>query len=306
MSHAAEVPETYGLTGDDAVTTIRRVRWPRLLQSAFGRLRSADGFSHARALAFALALLLVEGLIALLGLAVALGSSGFSRTVTDVLETAVPGPAGQLLTSAARQAQEAGSSHQYTALVIGLIASLITGTTALGQFERACNRIYGVEHDRPSLQKYGRGAALACTVGVIASLGVTILVLGRPFAETIEDSWAGGLWVVLRWPIAVILLVLATTALLRWSPNRHQPGYTWLVYGAGLSVLLTVAASIALSLFFRWSTTFGDTYGPLAGMVGLLLWCYSVAAAGLFGIAITAQLESERVTTSSTGQPAHV
>lgn len=306
MSHAAKVPETYVLTGDDAVTTMRRVRWPRLLKEAFGRLRSADGFSHARASAFALALLMVEGLIALLGLAVALGSTGFSRTVTDVLQTAVPGPAGQLLTSAARQAQEAGSSHQYTALVIGLVASLITGTTALGQFERACNRIYGVEQDRPSLQKYGRAAVLAGTVGVVASLGVTVLVLGRPITETIEDSWAGGIWAVARWPIAVVLLVLATTALLRWSPNRHQPGYTWLLYGAGLSVLMIVAASVALSLFFRWSTTFGDTYGPLAGMIGLLFWCYAVAAAGLFGIAITAQLESERVTTGSVGQPARV
>lgn len=119
MSHAERVPETYQLTGDDAVTTIKRVRWQHLLAAAFGRLRVADGFSHARASAFALALLLVEGPIALLGLAVALGSSGFSRTVTDVLEAAVPGPAGQLLTSAARQAQEAGSSHRDTAVVIG-------------------------------------------------------------------------------------------------------------------------------------------------------------------------------------------
>lgn len=306
MSRAEAVPETYELTGDDAVSTIGRVRWQHLLAEAFHRLRAADGFSHARASAFALALLLVEALIALLGLAVALGSSGFSRTVVDVLQAAVPGPAGQLLTSAARQAQEAGSSHQYTALVIGLVASLITGTTAFGQFERSCNRIYGVEQDRPSTTKYARAFLLAVTVGVVASLGVTMLVLGRPIADAIDGSWAGALWLVLRWPIAVILLILATTAMLRWSPNRRQPGYTWLVYGAAVSVLLTVAASVALALFFRWSTTFGDTYGPLAGMIGLLLWCYAVATAGLYGIAITAQLEAERVSGAPVAEPARV
>jgi len=306
MSRAEAVPETYELTGDDVVSTIGRVRWQHLLAEAFQRLRVADGFSHARASAFALALLLVEALIALLGLAVALGSSGFSRTVTDVLQAAVPGPAGQLLTSAARQAQEAGSSDQYTALIIGLVASLITGTTAFGQFERSCNRIYGVEQDRESAKKYTRAFLLTVTVGVVASLGVTMLVLGRPIAEAIEDSWAGDVWLVVRWPLAVVLLVLATTAMLRWSPNRRQPGYTWLVYGAGVSVLLTVAASVALALFFRWSTTFGDTYGPLAGMIGLLLWCYAVAAAGLFGIAITAQLEYERVSGTPAADPAYV
>lgn len=306
MSEAQRVPETYQLTGDDAVSTLRRVRWQHLLTEAFQRLRVSDGFSHARASAFTLALLLVEALIALLGLAVALGSSGLGRAVVDVLEAAVPGPAGQLLTSAASQAQEAGSAHQYTALVIGLVASLITGTTAFGQFERSCNRIYGVEQDRPSAKKYARAFLLAVTVGVVASVGVTMLVLGRPIAEAIQDSWAGDVWLVVRWPLAVALLVLATTAILRWSPNRRQPGYTWLVYGAGVSVLLTVAASVALALFFRWSTTFGDTYGPLAGMIGLLLWCYAVAAAGLYGIAITAQLEYERVADSPTADRAHV
>ncbi|MCZ3386054.1 MAG: YihY/virulence factor BrkB family protein [Actinomycetia bacterium] len=302
MSQAQKVPETYQLTGDDVVSTIQRVRWQHLLKDSLKRLRVADGFSHARASAFALALLLVEALIAVLGLAVAMGSSGFSKTVTDVLQTAVPGPAGQLLTSAARQAQEAGSANQYTALLIGLAASLITGTTALGQFERSCNRIYGVEDDRPSARKYGRAALLAVSVGVIASIGVTMLVLGRPIAVAFDGSWAGDVWVVARWPLAVALLILSTTAMLRWSPNRRQPGYTWLIYGAAVSVLLTVGASIVLALFFRWSPTFGDTYGPLAGMIGLLLWCYAIAVAGLFGIAITAQLEQERVAGSSAGE----
>lgn len=294
MSRAEPVPETYDLTGDDAMSTLKRTHWQRLLARSFDRLRSADGFSHARALAFTIALLLVEGLIALLGLAVAVGSRGFSKTIVEVLQAAVPGPAGQLLTSAARQAQDAGSSHQYTALLFGLLASLITGTTAMGQFERSCNRIYGVDDDRPSVRKYSRAAVLAVTVGVVSAVAVAMLVWGRPISNVIEDSWAGGLWMVVRWPLAVALLIIAGTCLLRWSPNRRQPGYTWLVFGASISALLTLVASGALALFFRWSTTFGDTYGPLAGLIGLLLWCYALAGAGLYGIAITAQLESER------------
>ena len=62
MSEAQRVPETYQLTGDDAVSTLRRVRWQHLLTEAFQRLRVSDGFSHARASAFTLALLLVEAL----------------------------------------------------------------------------------------------------------------------------------------------------------------------------------------------------------------------------------------------------
>ena len=293
-------PELYvaesgeSLTGREARETVRQVHWKPLLRRSFDRLRAADGFSHARASAFAFALLLVEGTIAVLGFAVAFGSSGFSRTVIDVAHSAVPGPAGQLLTSAARQAQETGSSHQFTALIVGLVASLITGTTAMGQFERSCNRIYGVAEDRPSLAKYTRAFALAVTVGVVSALALMLMVLGRPIANSVDSPAVSLVWLWVRWPVAVVILVAAVTVALKFSPRRRQPALSWLFYGAVVSVALMVIASIALAVFFMVSTTFGDTYGPLAGMIGLLLWCLALSASGLFGIAITAQLESER------------
>ena len=308
MGHVVEVPETYSLTGDDARSTLGDAHWQTVLRQAFGRLRAADGFSHARALAFALTLLMIEGIVIVVGLAVATGSSTFARTVVDVIEGSVPGPAGQVLTSAVRQAQDTGASHQYSALIIGLVAVLVTGATAMGQVERSCNRIYGIDQDRPSVQKYSRAVALALTAGLIGALGTTMLVLGRPVAHAIEGSWAGTLWDLARFPLAVLLLVLGTTALLKWSPRRRQPGYSWLLYGAAISVMLTVAASLVLALFFRWSTTFGDTYGPLAGMIGLLLWCLSLAASSLYGVAITAELElfrSRRGVIKDTPAPAH-
>jgi uncharacterized BrkB/YihY/UPF0761 family membrane protein len=51
---------------------------------------------------------------------------------------------------------------------------------------------------------------------------------------------------------------------------------------------------VALGVFFSISSTFGQTYGPLAGIVGLLLWTYASSAAVLFGVAVAAQLEAIR------------
>ena len=42
------------------------------------------------------------------------------------------------------------------------------------------------------------------------------------------------------------------------------------------------------------STSFGDTYGPLAGIVALLLWALLSSVAVLFGAAVAAQLEAVR------------
>ena len=53
MSTAQRVPETWELTGDDAIEdAAQHAARRQLVRDAFQRLRLADGFSHARSLAF--------------------------------------------------------------------------------------------------------------------------------------------------------------------------------------------------------------------------------------------------------------
>ena len=61
MSTATRVPETWELTGDDARKTLLATGRRRLVVDAFARLRYADGFSHARSLAFVMSLVFVQG-----------------------------------------------------------------------------------------------------------------------------------------------------------------------------------------------------------------------------------------------------
>ena len=132
----------------------------RSSRDAFVRLRVSDGFSHARSMAYVTALVFVQAIIALIGLAVALGNASFSRVVVRLLQAVVPGPGGTLLTEAVAQAHRAGVAHRYSGLVFGLVGTLITGSTLFGQLERGLNRIYGVEQDRPTLREI-RPRALA-------------------------------------------------------------------------------------------------------------------------------------------------
>ena len=121
----------------------------RLVADAYTRLRYADGFSHARSLAFAMSLVFVQGLIALVGFAAAFGNLEVSRVIVDTIQNAMPGLAGELLTDAVQQAREVGAHNRFLPLTLGLIGTIVTATTALGQVERAANRIYGIERDRP-------------------------------------------------------------------------------------------------------------------------------------------------------------
>jgi YihY family inner membrane protein len=294
MSTANAIPETWDLTGDDARQTLKRTGRLALLRDAFKRLRSGDGFSHARSIAFLLTLLFIEGVIALVGLASVLGSGGLSDGIVRGLQTAVPGPAGRILTDAVAQAHRVTNGSRYVALWGAVAAAIVTGTTLLGQFERGMNRIYGIEQDRPTLRKYGNAFLLLCSAGVLGGLGFLCLAFGTVVATAFHnDAWAT-VWNVARWPAGLLLITAATVLILRRAPNRHQPDWSWLSMGAALAVALWVVVTAALGLFFSVSSTFGRTYGPLAGIVALLLWTYASSAAVLFGVAVAAQLEAIR------------
>ena len=299
MSAAALVPETWELSGDEARETLKRTGRRRLVRDAFVRFRASDGFSHARSLAFVTSLLLVQGVILIVGVAAALGDTDLSASIVRAITEAVPGPAGKALTNAVFHAYRTGASGQYVVLVVIGVTSLITGTTLMGQIERALNRLYGIEQDRPTIKKYGRAFLLALTAGLLATAAFAMFALGHGIGAGIGEDTVTQIWDIVRWPIALVLMASAIALLFRWAPGRHQPAWSWLAFGSTVSVLLWSLVTLGLGLFFQSSTTFSRTYGPLAGMIAILLWALLSSIAVLFGAALAAQLEAVRSGASS-------
>jgi YihY family inner membrane protein len=298
MSTATFVPSTVGLEGDDALATLRTTGRRQLALDAFDRFRAADGFSHSRALAFQIALTIVPALITVVGLATALDQDTFTRVVREVLEDLAPGAAGDLLTEALRQGSTgARRENGEVALTVGGIATLLAGTTAFGQLERGANRIYGVERDRPPLRKYAVAAGLFLTAGVATVLAAVVLVAGSTLADA--AGW-GPAFDVLRWPIALVLVIVALALLFEVTPRRRQPEPSWLAVGSGLAAVLWLAFTGLLALLVGATENFGDTYGPLAGTIAVLLWTLFSALAVLLGLAFAAQLEAVRAGVTAT------
>jgi YihY family inner membrane protein len=304
MSSVEPVPETREMSGDDlsaddAYLALKRYgRWP-LVRDAFVRFRYGDGFSHARAFAFQLCLAVVPFLIALSGLASRLGADNGGKVVADTILAITPGASEPLV----RQLIE-DSSHTRDAgtlaLVLGLLTGLIALTTTMAQIERGANRIYGVERDRPAVAKYTRAAILMLVAGLPALFGFLLLVAGRPFGDAAEKhwGWAGHLrvtWDFVRWPVSLLLTVVAVGLLFRNSPRRRQPALSWLLFGATVSTVLWWLATVLLSAYVRFSGAFGATYGALTAIMALLLWANLTGIALFIGVAFAAQLEAKRV-----------
>jgi uncharacterized BrkB/YihY/UPF0761 family membrane protein len=99
---------------------------------------------------------------------------------------------------------------------------------------------------------------------------------------------------IARWPAGTALLVLAIAVLLDHAPRRRQPAVSWLALGAAIAVLLTLLATGGLAGYVHVSSSFGSTYGPLAGIVALLVWSLLSAISFFYGVAVCAQLEALR------------
>jgi YihY family inner membrane protein len=296
MSTATSVPETYELEGDDALRTLRTTGWGRLARDSFVRFRAADGTSHSRSLAFQVMLTLLPFVIAVVGLATAMNVDQLRQLLTQTVDRLAPGPAGQIFTQAIGQGARSASRGGLFALLLGAVAALASATVAMGQIERGANRLYGVEQDRPTADKYWNGFKLACTAGVLTVAAFLLIVAGTDVAKAVGLSGVvQGLWTLLRWPLSIGFVVVAFALLFRAAPRRHQPSWSWLAVGSGVSVLLWFVFTGALALYLDASSpSFGRTYGPLTGIIAILIWTFLTSLAIYLGLAFAAQLEAVR------------
>lgn len=298
------------LSAEDAWHLARHVGLRALLRDAFARFRYGDGFSHARAFALQLALATVPLVIAGAGLASAVGAESAAQVVARTVVAVSPGGGDQLLADVVARGSSPspggeddddprGEDIGELTVALGLGTAFLVMTSAVAQLERGTNRIYGTERDRPALRKYARAAVLTLTAGCALGVGLVLIIAGGPFGTAIEEVYRWGdvaetVWDVLRWPVGLVSLLVAVTVLFRHSPRRHQPSLSWLALGAGVTVLLWLAASGLVALYVALSGDFSETYGPLAGIMALLLWATVTGVALLFGLAVAAQLEGVR------------
>jgi YihY family inner membrane protein len=304
MSTASHVPETSRfkqeeLSADDARATITHTGTGRLVSDSFKRMRYGDGFTATRAVAFQFVLSLIPLLIAFVGLASMIKAEKFAQALRETILSLTPGGKSDAFKQVLTRGLAQGGAGGRIALGIGLLAALVSLTTAMGQIERGANRIYGIQRDHPSQEKYGRAARLVVTGGIPAMLGFVVIVGGGAFIDALQSAYGWGsttatILQVLRWPVGILLGLAAVTAIFKWAPRRNQPGFSWLAFGAAVALVLWLVFSLLLAFYISHSSSFGTVYGPLTGMIALLLWSQLTSLALFLGVAFAAQLEAVR------------
>ena len=121
-----------------------------------------------------------------------------------------------------------------------------------------------------------------------------MVVAGGALADAVDRVYGrdGDLVRVTHYPVGVLLMLGALVLLFQRAPRRPQPTLSWLVMGAGAALVLWLVFSLLLSVYLHRSSAFGTVYGPLTGVIALLLWSQLTSVALLLGVAVSAQLEA--------------
>lgn len=283
------------LTLEDAWRTLRRHGGVTLVKESFVRFRYGDGFSHSRALGLQIALAAVPLVIAFVGLSRTLDTS-LGQVLRQTILWLAPGGTGGLFRDTLTRPSLVGEDRDELALSLGLLGAILALTTAMGQVERGANRIYGVRRDRPALHKYGRALLMTVIAGIPAMVGAMLVLAVGAFGDAVEAAYGldDDTVVAVGLPAGVVLILGSLTLMMKVSPRRRQPGVSWLAVGALIAMCLWLLFTLLFASYLRVSNDFSVVYGPLTGIMALLLWGQFTAMSVLFGLAFAAQLEAVR------------
>lgn len=217
------------------------------------------------------------------------------------LYSVLPSPVAEFLGGEMQRLAENATTTLTFTLVWTLALSLWTANGAIKVLFYGLNIAYH-EVERRNFVKYNL-ICMAFTVTGLASVLLTAgLVVGVPLVLGLfglSDEWAR--LAPLRWPILGAVYVAALTVIYAFGPCRTRARWRWLTPGALFAALL----SLALSLVFSWYLqTFVRTasYGPLAAMMGFLLWTWLSVQIILMGAELNAEVEHQTAIDTTTGE----
>lgn len=199
-------------------------------------------------------------------------------------------PLGALVDSAIVRV---GGGAASLGVAVTTVLALWSGSNAVGSLIRAFNRAYGVAENRPFVQRTRLKLVLTLLGTISVNLAFALVVFGHRIGSGIAD-WLGlgarfeRAWALLRWPTAVLSMVLLLAVLYYVGPNVEL-SFRWISPGSALATALWLGAVTLFSLYLRFSNP-GSAYGAFASIVVLLFFLYVTGIIFLLGAKVNAEI----------------
>ena len=185
------------------------------------------------------------------------------------------------------------------ALAFHLLIILWTVQRSASGIITALNIVHDIEEKRGRLRR--EGAALAIAAGSLLFLFLALfLIAALPLIAPAIDETLAGTLTVARWPLLAALFLLYLTAVYRIAPARRTR-FSWISIGAGVALLLWLAASALFSLYVSTIGGFDPYYGSATGAVVLMSWLFISSWVVMVGAEVNQQMLESREGTEKEG-----
>jgi membrane protein len=285
----AEEPTDIGLSGWKAVALRTREQF-----------KSDNVTILAAGVAFYLLLALAPAMAAVLAVYGMVSDPADVASQLDSFSGALPTDMRDLLDQQLHTAAAASSSKLGLGLVIGIVAAVFAASKGARSMVQAVNIAYDEEETRGFVAL--RVLALAITLGFMVVIVVALLTL--TVVPAIGDHLGSGGRVtasILRWPILIVVMMAALSALYRFAPDRDDAKWRWVAPGTITAVVIWMLGSIGFTIYADHFGSFGKTYGALGAVVVLMLWLFLTAMAVLVGAEINGEAERQTVEDTTVG-----
>ena len=180
-------------------------------------------------------------------------------------------------------------------LSIGIVVALWSSSAAVRSLMIALNAAYDVREARPAWKRIP--LSLFYTFGLVAMLmliaALMILgpqVMGWIAAKVGLEDFVVILWSILRWPVIVLLMMMAVAIIYYVTPNVQQK-FRFITPGSVLAVVLWISASLGFGYYVKNFADYNAMYGSVGAIIVLLLYFYISSAVLLLGAELNAVIE---------------
>ena len=260
--------------------------WKQTARRALKEIKDDRLPFAAAGMAYYFFLAIFPALIALVGI---LGVADFdSEGLIDSLRASLPGGAGDALAQAVGNADRPGEAASLLAAVLGIAAALWSASSGMVALQTGLNVVYDIDQDRKFIPKRGIALVLLAATLVLGGVPSPIFTFGERT-----------LFTVLGWILTVVAVMVMFSVFYYLGANRESPAWQWVSAGGVLGAFVWMVVSLGFGWYVTTFNSYEKTYGPLAGVIALILWLYLSSFAVLLGGELNAELERQADATSA-------
>jgi len=180
-------------------------------------------------------------------------------------------------------------------LSVGIVIALWTASAGVRLMMSAMNAAYDVVEGRPIWKRLP--LSIFYTIGLAGMLlaAAALMVLGPQVMSWLAgqvglEAFVVTLWTILRWPVIVLLMMVAVAVMYYVMPDVEQK-FRFITPGSVLAVVVWIAASLGFAFYVKTFADYNAMYGSIGAIIVLLLYFYISAAVLLLGAEMNAVIE---------------